>query len=808
MTKVFITGIGVYCAGGRNEAEFKEFLLHGKCGIRELQRVDASDLYTNKGGEIDLPRDNFSSPTYKDLATKLALLTAEMAVHNADLDLSTVVPGDIGLVLGVTCGGMDSQEEWVRRDIAGQPQSVNILEESLFHTISQTLARQYDIQGPVSTVTIACAAGTNAIGYGFDLIRQGKAKVVLVGGVDVITQLTFAGFCSLRAMSPDICRPFDLQSNGIALGDGCGILVLEEASFALQRGARPRAEVLGYGAVNDGYHGTTPSPEASGLLKSIRQATQEAGVDAEAIEYVNLHGTGTDGNDQMEAFAMNAFFGQRASQVPVSCTKSSVGHTLGAAGAVETIAALLGMENGFMPPTVNITGVNPAYNVNLIANNALLRPMNCFMNVNSAFAGNNAAVIIQKPGLSPETHGRSECAAQRIVITGLGVILPTAPDPQSLWQVLQREDSAIAAAYDQGENGRFNEDEFSFCQMSGMKNSILTRQMDRYASLSVLSALQAFKDAGVDSESGLLEEAGSVVGSGYGCLAANTKFFRAIAEQGNNAAKPVLFQKTVSNTASGFIAILGGAKGFNTTLNNGDISGLEALRYGGYLLQSGKADFLYAGGVDSICPLVLDLFAARGTLAQTSASAPFSASSTGARITEGAAGVVLETIEHAQKRGKAIYGEILGWGQGYTGSSASLAEIIALSMGKALEESNLDSEDIDLVVCHANGNPLLDEAEWQAVAKFFAPGSVRISSVKGKMGEAMGAGGVCSLIAGILAARHRTVFGLGSPVGKESKNIVAMEKSVEMEFGTILVNAIDQNGGVISVVLQAFNNKA
>lgn len=806
MTRVFITGIGVYCAGGRNEAEFADFLMRGGCGIRELRRVDASGLYANRGGEIDFPRDDFSSPTYRDIATKLSLVTAEMAVKNANLDLGEVASGDIGLVLGVTCGGMDSQEEWVRRDIAGWPQSVNILEESLFQTISQTLARHYDIQGPVSTVTIACAAGTNAIGYGFDMIRQGKAKVVLVGGADVITQLTFAGFCSLRAMSPDICRPFDSQSNGIALGDGCGILVLEEASFARQRGARLRAEVLGYGAVNDGYHGTTPSPDASGLLMSIRQATREAGVDADAIEYVNLHGTGTDGNDQMEGYAMNAFFGRRAGQVPVSCTKSSVGHTLGAAGAVETIAALLGMENGFMPPTVNITGVNPAYNVNLIANTPLLRPMNCFMNVNSAFAGNNAAVIIQKPEARPEARGRTKGPSQRIVITGLGVVLPTALSPQSLWQVLAREDSAIASAYARGENGQFPE--FNFCQMSGMGNSVLTRQMDRYASLSVLSAIQAFKDAGIDSESGLLGEAGSVVGSGYGSLASNTKFFRAIAEQGNAAAKPVFFQKTVSNTASGFIAILAGAKGFNTTLNNGDISGLEAMRYGSWLLQSGKAAVLYAGGVDSICPLVSDLFKERGALAQSGPSVPFSASSTGAMITEGAAGMILETIEHARQRGKEIYGEILGWGQGFTGRRTSLAEITARSMRQALAESKLKPEDIEFIVCHANGNPLVDEAEWRAVEEVFAQDSVRVSSVKGKLGEAMGAGGVCSLAAGVLAARNGIVFGMGSPAGKESKTIAVMEKSAEMKLGTMLVNAIDHKGGVVSVVVQTLNDKA
>ncbi|MEN8141397.1 MAG: beta-ketoacyl-[acyl-carrier-protein] synthase family protein [Thermodesulfobacteriota bacterium] len=799
MSQVYVTGMGVHCAGGRNEAEFTKFLRDGGCALNELSRVDTSELYARHGGEVSLPRDDFSSPDYRDLASKLSFDTARMALENADLDLNSLDPYEIGLILGVTCGGMDSQEEWVRRDIAGEEKGRAILEESLFHAMSNNLAASYDIRGPVSTVTIACAAGTNAIGYGYDLIRQGKAKVVLVGGVDVVTQLTFSGFCALKAMSPDICRPFDTNNNGIALGDGCGILVLEEGDFALGRGARLRAEVLGYGACNDGFHGTTPSPVAKGLLKSINHAASQAGVAAADIEYVNLHGTGTDGNDNMEAYAIGQFFGAKGPEVPVSSIKSSIGHTLGAAGAVETIATIVAMENDFLPPSVNVTEANPELKVNLVANKAHKRPMNCFMNVNSAFAGNNAAVVMRKPGSA--VGGAPPLAPERtrIAITGLGLVLPGLSGADELWDSLLTAEVVPAGGDDTAEPGEFAT--FSFCKMSGMKNSMLTRQMDRYAAMSVLAALQAFDQAEVNGD--LLEEAGSVVGSGYGSLAANTKFFRTVAEKGNSMAKPVLFQKTVSNTASGFISILAGARGFNTTLNNGDVSGLEAVRYAHHLLHSGKADVIYAGGVDARAGIVTDIFQARGNgLEAQGEAAPFCPDSPGARITEGASGLVLEPIAKAKARGAEVLGEILGWGQAFAGRDASLSDTVAKAMADALAESGLGPADIDLVIAHGNGNPVVDQAEWQAVEQVFATERVFLTSLKAKVGEAMGAGGVCSLTAALMALRDNTIFGMGPAVAHESETIMALQEGCQVELNHVLVNAIDQTGAAISLVVR------
>ncbi len=393
--RVVITGMGVLCANGVNVAEFHKALSEGRSGIKEATLFDTS-AYSFRGlGEIQ----NFAWPDASlDRASQLALAAAAEAVEDAGIHSVNRDRGRIGVVIGTTCGGVTSHERLVRASTDGRDADAVLLDEVSLHVMAKHIADRYELQGPVATIAIACASGANAVGYAADLIRCGQCDMMLAGGSDTVSNFTYSGFSSLRAMTQDLCRPFDRDRSGLVLGEGSGILVLEEAEHAKRRGARIYAEVLGYGFCNDGYHSTAPDPKGGGMARSIRRALQMAGMRAEDIDYVNAHGTGTRHNDVMECNAYRAVFNDRAKEIPISSTKSMIGHTLGAAGAIELIAAVVGLWHGFMPPTINHLTTDPECGLDVIPNQARTKRLRYVMSCNAGFAGNNAAVIAGKFG--------------------------------------------------------------------------------------------------------------------------------------------------------------------------------------------------------------------------------------------------------------------------------------------------------------------------------------------------------------------------------------------------------------------------
>jgi len=265
--------------------------------------------------------------------------------------------------------------------------------------MAQHVARAHRLQGPVATITIACASGANAVGYAADLVRSGHADVMLAGGSDTVSQFTFSGFSSLRAMTQDACRPFDEDRTGIALGEGAGVLVLEEEERAVRRGARIHGEILGYGFCNDAYHSTAPAPDGGGMLRSIRAGLEAAGLGPDDIDYVNAHGTATQANDAMEIAAYRALFGGRGRRVPVSSIKAMVGHTLGAAGAIELIATVLALAGQYVPPTINAS--RPTAELDTVPDRAREARLRHALCCNAGFGGHNTAVVVGRPPSRP-----------------------------------------------------------------------------------------------------------------------------------------------------------------------------------------------------------------------------------------------------------------------------------------------------------------------------------------------------------------------------------------------------------------------
>jgi 3-oxoacyl-[acyl-carrier-protein] synthase II len=247
--------------------------------------------------------------------------------------------------------------------------------------------------GPKTTFMTACSSGATAIGYARDLIRHGAAEVMICGGTEPLCQITYSAFNALQAVDPDYCKPFDRHRRGLSLGEGAGILVLESLAHARRRGAKIYAEVLGYGISCDASHMTSPHPEAAGAVSAMRAALADAGTSPAEVDYINAHGTATPANDRMEIRGIKAVFGDRAHKIPVSSTKSMIGHTLGAAGAIEAVACMLAIEHQFIPPTIHHETPDVDCDLDVVPGKARTAQVNTVLSNSFAFGGNNTALL-------------------------------------------------------------------------------------------------------------------------------------------------------------------------------------------------------------------------------------------------------------------------------------------------------------------------------------------------------------------------------------------------------------------------------
>ena len=391
---VVVTGLGVVTATARSAAEFTEALRAGRSGVKPGTLFDTSPYYFHQLAQIE----GFAPPEATlDRASCLVLEAARQAVADAGEPFVRESAPRVGVVIGTTCGGVTRHERILRAAAEGGRATLDEMGEVPFHALAGHVARALGAGGPVLTVTIACASGSNAVGLAADLVATGQADLVLAGGADTVSPFTFSGFSALRAMATDACAPFHPKRTGIVLGEGAGILALESAGQARRRGARAYAEVLGHGFCNDAFHSTAPDPCGGGMARSIRQALEEAGLRPDDVDYINAHGTGTQANDAMEYAAYRTVFGERIARLPLSSTKSMIGHTLGAAGAIELIACVLALQGQFLPPTVNYRTPEPAWEIDVVPNQgrpaALRRALCC----NAGFAGNNTAVLVGLP---------------------------------------------------------------------------------------------------------------------------------------------------------------------------------------------------------------------------------------------------------------------------------------------------------------------------------------------------------------------------------------------------------------------------
>ena len=404
-SRVFVTGVGVVSSIGLGRRAFFEALARGTSGITHLEAFDGAALGREYAGEVKdfHVKDHLTRAEARRTGrcSAMALAAARMAIADARMSPERLATDRTSVILGTTMGEADVIEEL---DHAYIKKGTAAVRRTLLPRYGSTLlpiqvARAVGARGMVTCLPAACAAGNYAIGFAADLIRAGRADVVLCGSSEVIQELQFSGFVRLAAMAPRRCQPFDRNRQGLLLGEGAAVLVLESEEHAARRGAALMAEVGGYGLSCDAYHITRPHPEAAGSIAAMRQALERSGLAPTDVDFVNAHGTGTKANDVAEAKVMRDVFGDR--RVPISSVKSMIGHCMGAASALEAASCVMTIETGLYPPTIGYETPDPECDVDVVANAARAGKADVLLNNSLAFGGYNAVTCLAKPGVLP-----------------------------------------------------------------------------------------------------------------------------------------------------------------------------------------------------------------------------------------------------------------------------------------------------------------------------------------------------------------------------------------------------------------------
>ena len=401
--RVVVTGIGTVNAAARSAAAFHRALYAGHCGIGPVSVFDTADYRTHIGGEVRNfnPRHMLpESIRIKRLSRSdaMAMVAAIEALNDAGLfPLPAHLAVDTGVVIGGGAGGM-LECEAVYRDYLLGARSPAYSSFAFFGCAASAdqIAMQLGLMGPKTTFMTACSSGATAIGYARDLIETGAAKMIICGGTEPLCRITYSAFNSLQAVDPQCCKPFAKNRAGLTLGEGAGMMILEELGSAQQRGARIYGEILGYGVSCDAHHMTSPDPEGGGAVLAMSRALIDAGLAPHEVDYINAHGTATPANDKIETKAIKHLFGEQAYKIPVSSTKAMTGHTLGAAGAIEGVVSLLSLYHGFIPPTIHCHSPDPDCDLDYVTEGARKADLQVVLSNSFAFGGNNTALVFGK----------------------------------------------------------------------------------------------------------------------------------------------------------------------------------------------------------------------------------------------------------------------------------------------------------------------------------------------------------------------------------------------------------------------------
>lgn len=391
MRRIAITGLGAVTALGATVKDLDQGLEAGRSGVRPLTLFDATGFRTNLAAQAPDPEAGGAKLSRPD---RFGLQAAREAVAMAGLDPAAL--RGAAICFGTGTGGAMLTEAALIALKAGLTPDLTSLVTHQPASVTDVVARHLGVMGPRTTIMTACSSSATAIGWAADRIRTGEADVALGGGAEGLCRLTFAGFSCLRALAPGPSQPFDQNRKGLNLGEAGAVLVLEAWEHAVARGATILAELAGYGVSADAHHMTAPHPDGDGASRAMLAALDEAGMAKDEIGYINAHGTGTPHNDAAETRAIKTVFAERAGKIPISSIKSMVGHTLGAAGAVEAVASVLSLQRNYLPPTVNHEVAEAGFDLDYIPGSARHVEVGAILSSSFAFGGNNTALVFRR----------------------------------------------------------------------------------------------------------------------------------------------------------------------------------------------------------------------------------------------------------------------------------------------------------------------------------------------------------------------------------------------------------------------------
>ena len=815
--RVVITGLGVVAPNGVGKESFWQACITGRSGIRRITRFDASNLPVQIAGEVpafDPLANGLSSEEVAilDRGTQFAVAAACLAWQDSGLPpLSEAERAATGVYMGAAMAGADEGVKlWLRLTDRGA-HSPRFVEDAIHPATilmsfspSSAIASHFQLYGPSLVIATGCSAGADAIGQAYWAIQEGRAQRMLAGGSD--SSINTAGinvFAVMKALStrnddPErASRPYDGERDGFVMAEGAGVLLLEERELALARGAHIYAEISAFVSNSNAYHMTALPEDGQPLRDLLRHAMQEAGITSDQLHYINSHGSSTPYNERVETAAYKAVFGSAAYHIPISATKSMIGHTQGAASAIEAVVTVLAIERQLLPPTINQHVSDPNCDLDYIPNIARPAVVHHAITHSSGFGGVNTALVLAHPdidtdgtpppvgtplvgvrgmgiqgvsvrgmGVPDVDLGMRNQAPRRVVITGLGIIAPNGLGKNAFWQAVSNGVSGIQpfARIPIGDlRVQVGGEVRDFVAEDYLDRKLVNRT-DRSTHFALAATDEALRDARLTLEQESPQRVGIVIANTLGGIEFVLEQVAAMYLRGPRAmsAYTAIAWLPVANT--GQVSLRYGIQGYCKAPINDLIGSLDALGLAYRAIQRGAADIIITGGCEApLHPLALQILARSGFSAlgdDPHAYRPFDERASGFLPAEGAGICILEDYEHARQRGAPIYGEITGYGQtgdalhAYRPCADGTRYARALSL--AMQEASISPSDIGYLSLDGRALPASDAAEAEALSQALASSAqqVPVSVPRTMFGHSFAAAGAIDTITALLALEY------------------------------------------------------
>ncbi len=650
MSTIAVTGLGLITALGPDvESSFQQ-IKRGKNGISPVKAWDVSNYETKLAAEIKfpIPTSHINTNTLLDRGHKLLLSVVEQALKDANL-LNHTKTLKIGIIIGTSLAGMDSMQRYDKELCYNKKGNLRQLINQPNHFTADIVADTFHLTGPKLVISTACTASTIAIGCSIALLRNGAADMIIAAGCDHLSTISYTGFSCMKNMSTQPAAPYSLPI-GLTLGEGAGAIILERLDKTDKKRKMKYAYASNYMFTADGYHATSPDPRGHATSFLLKKLIEKSNITPMDIDYINMHGTGTLGNDATETSIIEKLFYSNGHSIPVSSIKGAVGHTLGAAGIVESVLTIKAMQEDILLPTVNYKTKRQKCTLDYIPNQARKASLKHTIVQNFAFGGNNAAILF-----SSQKENIQNTNKKRVVVTGMSVISPLGNSFEEIYENIQCGTSAITDYYSEEFKRYFKSaklDDFNprnFIKLN-------TRRMDKLSQLIVSATYLTLKNAKINSNIKNDDPIGLITGTMFGHAQSNLDFHREILTKHPSNIDPIKFPNTVLNAGTGQASIVNRLKGCNIALSMGQGSGLAAIELAYQLIQDGLHSSIIAGGADELFDYLLFNYYYSG-LSRSNSTKPVK-NMDRLILNEGASYFMLEEHDHAVSRGAHIYAEL------------------------------------------------------------------------------------------------------------------------------------------------------